>query len=318
MGEDGSVINKDNTPVLHFVQGKIWVNNHAHVLTEKKNLCILRFIYYVLSVKDVSAIVNGTPPKINQNNLRNIPILLPPLPIQHEIVSVLDSFSRLQSKLEEELAVRQKQMEFYREKLLTFDKDDNSVKWMKLGEIVNDCFAGATPSTSKKEYWEGGTIPWMSSGEVHQERVYSVEKRITQLGYDNSSTKMVPLNSIVIALAGQGKTRGCVAITRTELCTNQSLCSIVVNQSYLIPEYLFYYLKSKYMELRNVSSGDGARGGLNLTMIKNYCLSVPSLSRQQEIVSTLDTMSSLIDKLRQEIEQRRKQYEYYREALLSF
>lgn len=257
-------------------------------------------------------------PHVHGKDLSQFPIPLPPLSVQQEIVRVLDSFSSLQSKLEEELEARQKQMEYYREKLLTFGKDDKSVKWMKLGDCIVDCFSGATPSTTKKEYWDGGTIPWMSSGEVHKENVYSVEKNITKLGFDNCSTRMVPVNSVVIALAGQGKTRGCVAVTKIPLCTNQSLCSIVTNSDIIRYDYLYYYLKNKYMELRNISSGDGTRGGLNLTMIKNYQLFVPPLSRQKEIVSTLDTISSLIDNLKAEIELRKSQYEYYREKLLTF
>ncbi len=74
--------------------------------------------------------------------------------------------------------------------------------------------AGATPSTTIKDYWDNGTIRWMSSGEVNLGQVFDTEKRITQKGYDNSSTKMIPENSVVVALAGQGKTRGTVAITR--------------------------------------------------------------------------------------------------------
>ena len=126
LGEDGSVINKDRSPVLHWVSGKIWVNNHAHILESKEN-AELRFIFYALSETDVSDIVRGTPPKLNQANLRNIEIPLPPLPIQQEIVRILDSFTQLQSNLEAELVSRQKQYEYYRNKLLTFDKDDESV-----------------------------------------------------------------------------------------------------------------------------------------------------------------------------------------------
>ena len=79
MGEDGSVINKDNTPVLNWVSGKIWVNNHAHILKEGNNQVDLRFIYYILQTVDVSGIVRGVPPKINQANLKGITIPLPPL-----------------------------------------------------------------------------------------------------------------------------------------------------------------------------------------------------------------------------------------------
>ena len=93
--------------------------------------------------------------------------------------------------------------------------------------VINDigtCVAGATPSTQVKEYWENGTIPWMSSGEVNKGRVFETDTKITQLGYDNASTKLVPPKTVVLAMAGQGKTRGTAEITEIELCTNQSIC----------------------------------------------------------------------------------------------
>ena len=105
----------------------------------------------------------------------------------------------------------------------------------------------------------------MSSGEVNKGKHFmKLEKKITKEGYVKiSNTKMLPKNTVVIALAGQGKTRGTVAITRIELCTNQSLCGIIPNEK-LNSDYLYHYLKTQYENLRQLSSGDGTRGGLNL------------------------------------------------------
>ena len=89
----------------------------------------------------------------------------------------------------------------------------NGVEYRCIGDFA-ECYAGATPKTSVLEYWQNGTIPWMSSGEVNKRVIYNTEKRITQEAYNNCSTKMIPANSVVIALAGQGKTRGLVAITK--------------------------------------------------------------------------------------------------------
>lgn len=121
VGEDGSVINRDFSPVLNWATGKIWVNNHAHVLAEKQEIAILRYVYFALSACDVSKIVRGVPPKINQASLRNIEIALPPLPVQLEIVRVLDAMTSLQAELQAELAARHSQYEFYRDSLLSFN-----------------------------------------------------------------------------------------------------------------------------------------------------------------------------------------------------
>lgn len=120
VGEDGSVMNKDKSPILNWAQGKIWVNNHAHILGERHTVMILRFLYYSLSITDVSTIVRGTPPKINQANLRSIEVPVPPLEVQAEIVSILDRFADYAAELQAELQARREQYEYYRDKLLSF------------------------------------------------------------------------------------------------------------------------------------------------------------------------------------------------------
>lgn len=192
---------------------------------------------------------------------------------------------------------------------------------MKLSEVCK-LVTGATPSTLKKEYWNDGIINWMNSGEVNLKYVYSTEKKITLLGYKNASTTLVPPHSVVIALAGQGKTRGKVAITEIELCTNQSLCSMICDEKIINYKYLYYYLDSKYENLRAISNGNGTRGGLSLRILAPYEIPVPSIEKQQEIVNVLDKLDKLCngisDGLPAEIEARQRQYEYYRDKLLNF
>lgn len=128
MGEDGSVVKNDNTPVLHWIENrKIWVNNHAHVLGVKDMRFKLKYIYYYLSTIDVSKIVKGMPPKINQDNMKKIEILMPPILVQEYIVSILEKLEKLVNDVNEglpkEIDLRQKEYEYYREKLLDFPKN---------------------------------------------------------------------------------------------------------------------------------------------------------------------------------------------------
>lgn len=194
------------------------------------------------------------------------------------------------------------------------------VKMMSLGEVCQ-CFAGGTPKTDRVEFWDNGTISWMSSGEVNKGTIYETEKKITQLGFDKSSTKMIPPNAVVLALAGQGKTRGMVARTKISLCTNQSLCAIVPNET-INYSFLYFYLKNQYMQLRQISAGDGTRGGLNLKMVENFQIPIPPLKVQNEVVEILDKFDALVNDISQglpaEITARKKQYEHYREKLLNF
>ena len=196
----------------------------------------------------------------------------------------------------------------------------DGVEYRTIGAIA-DCYSGATPNTKKPEYWENGAIPWMSSGDVNLGIVKDVPGRITDAGFSNCSTKTLPANTVVVALAGQGKTRGKVALTKIELCTNQSLCGIVLKDSSVLPEYLYRYLDSRYDHLRLISNGDGTRGGLTLKMIRSYEIPVPPIEVQREVVRVLDAFTSLTDeltaKLAEEATARRQQYAYYRDRLLS-
>jgi type I restriction enzyme S subunit len=132
---------------------------------------------------------------------------------------------------------------------------------------------------------------------------------------------MVPSGSILIALAGQGKTRGMVARMRLEACTNQSLCAIVPIQE-INSDYLYFYMRTQYQNYRSMSSGEGGRGGLNLQIIKLIEIPVPSSGHQSEIVRILEKLEEYsqgaISNLREEISARRQQYEYYRSKLLTF
>ena len=170
----------------------------------------------------------------------------------------------------------------------------------KIKEFAN-CYAGATPSTKERKYWENGTIPWLSSGEVNKKHISFTDNFITKIGYDSCSTKMIPANTVVMALAGQGKTRGTVAITEIELCTNQSLASIVTNET-VDDKFLLYYLETQYSNLRAISSGDGTRGGLNLNIINEYSVFLSSLPEQKKIAAFFTLLDRRIQKQRQLVE----------------
>ena len=327
VSEDGANLIARNTPIAFSISGKNWVNNHAHVLNFNTYV-ERRFVEFFLNSIDLTPYISGAAqPKLNQRNLNSIKIPIPhpensekSLKIQAEIVHILDNFTELTAELTVELIARKKQYSYYRDQLLTFEECE--VEWKTLGEVAEKIYSGGTPKTGVAEYWGNGTIPWMASGEVNLKTVYKTKKYISEAGLKNSSAKFVPKNSVVIALAGQGKTRGKVARTRIDLTTNQSLASITFNDSNINSDYVFHFLKTQYENLRQISSGGGTRGGLNLKMISNYKLPIPSLAEQERIVTILnkfDTLTNSISEgLPREIELRQKQYEYYRDLLLNF
>ena len=121
VGEDGSVITPSGNPVVNWAEGKIWVNNHAHIIEEIDGV-LLRYLYYYIQSVNVRELIHGNIPKLNQGDFKNIRVAVPPLEVQQEIVHVLDNFSLLSAELSAELKARQKQYEYYRNKLLSFEE----------------------------------------------------------------------------------------------------------------------------------------------------------------------------------------------------
>ena len=184
----------------------------------------------------------------------------------------------------------------------------------KIGNISKSVIPGATPSTSVKEYW-GGNIKWMSSGEIHNRFIYNTRGKISQKGYDACSTTMLPAHCVLVALAGQGKTRGCVAVNEVELCTNQSIAAIVPNDIHYL--YLFYFLENKYLELRKISSGDGTRGGLNISLVNGFQLLIPLEAEQQKIAEILATQDKVIELKEKLLKEKQRQKKYLMQQLLT-
>jgi type I restriction-modification system specificity subunit len=142
----------------------------------------------------------------------------------------------------------------------------------------------------------------MSSGEINKKILNETEEKISCIGLENSSAKWVKQNSVLIALAGQGQTRGRVAINKIPLTTNQSIAAIETNSNI---DFLFLYtdLGRRYDELRLISSGDGTRGGLNKMIISRLELNIPSIEEQQAIGSYFSNLDNLINSHQEKISQ---------------
>lgn len=157
-----------------------------------------------------------------------------------------------------------------------------------IGEVC-DLATGGTPSRTKPEYF-GGDIKWLVSGDINKGEIFDCEGRITEAGKKNSNAKLLPMNSVMIALNGQGKTRGTVALLRTQATCNQSLVSISPKQSSgLLPEFLYANLHGRYEEIRRMTSDDDKdRRGLNMGLVRSIMIPIPSLEEQKRIISKLD------------------------------
>jgi type I restriction enzyme S subunit len=162
--------------------------------------------------------------------------------------------------------------------------------------ICKKVVSGGTPLTSKKEYYLNGNIPWLKTKEVNQRRIYSTENLITQLGLENSSARLIPVNSVTVAMYGDGQTAGRVGLTMVPLATNQACCNLIVDENIADAEFVFYNLLGSYDELVARKTGSGQQN-LNAQLIKAFNFSLPALPEQKAIAAVLSSLDDKIDLL---------------------
>lgn len=158
--------------------------------------------------------------------------------------------------------------------------------------------SGGTPNSSTREYYENGTINWLKSGEVRQGLIYSAEQKITELGLKNSSAKIFPVDTVLVAM--YGATAGQVGLLKVGSATNQAICGILPSDK-ILPKFLFYLLKGKKEFLITQSTG-GAQPNISQKIIRNLQIPLPSLSIQENIVAELDGYQKIIDGAQQVVE----------------
>ena len=191
----------------------------------------------------------------------------------------------------------------------------DGVEWKKLGEVAN-CFSGGTPKTGNSNFYDG-EIPWLRSGEINFNVITKSERNITKEGLEKSSAKMIRKNSVVLAMTGA--TVGKSAVIEFDTSSNQSVAAIETNNEIINYKYLYYFLAREYSNLKKL--GQGTLTSLNLSIIKNIKVPIPSIETQEKIVKILDSYTKYItelqEKLKIELQARNKQYNYYRDMLLS-
>lgn len=163
-----------------------------------------------------------------------------------------------------------------------------------------DIRLGSTPDRSEKKYWNGD-IPWVSSGEVANEVILDTKEKITPEGFKNSSTSMIPTGSLLMAIIGQGKTRGQTAILGIDACTNQNVAAFVFNQVLVEPEYVWIWAKSKYLSHRGDGHG-GAQPALNGKKVRSFIFPLAPIKEQQRIVSEVKRLNDICDTLQSRLQ----------------
>jgi type I restriction enzyme, S subunit len=305
-----------------------WAADNVYYFLAPENLNS-KFLYYFLltqQTKILGQVRRASVPRLSKTAFEKIQIPIPcpdnpdrSLAIQAEIVRILDTFTALTA----ELTDRKKQYNYYRDRLLTFEKGE--VEWKTLGDVSLKPYSGSTPTAGTSEYYDGGTIPWLRTQEVKFSDIEETEVKITPSALKNSAAKWIPENCVIIAISGA--TAGRSAINKIPLTTNQHCCCLEIDPEKALYRYVFHWVSFNHENLKGL--GQGARGDINSGIIKGFKIPIPyasnpqkSLEEQARIVAILDKFDTLTTSisagLPHEIALRQKQYEYYRDLLLSF
>ncbi len=271
--------------------------------------------------KQIVRTANGvTRFNVSKARLKKVQVPVPPIAVQREIAEILDRFAKLEAeleaKLEAELEARRAQFIHYRRHLLS--SFGQTVETVSLASVCRKTSSGGTPLKSRTSFYQDGTIPWLRSQEVRFSDITDTAMRITEEGLQNSSAKWIPANCVIVAISGATAAR--VGVNKIPLTTNQHCCNLEIDAAKAHYRYVFHWLASHYENLKAL--GQGARSDLNSGIITGYPIVLPDLSTQRRVADTLDELEALTieleNRLPAEIAARRKQYEYYRDRLLTF
>ena len=287
-----------------------------------ENKTSVKYLYYVLKnniqqFRDAASGM-GSLPQISLKVTEEFSIPVPPLPVQSEIVRILDNFTELTVELTAELTARKKQYEYYRDSLLTFGEE---VPMVSLGEVFY-IKNGYTPSKVNNDYWENGTLPWFRMEDIRQNgRILSdASQHITEQAIKGG--KLFPANSLIMSTTA---TVGEHALITVDSLTNQQITSFSINKNYhevLDIKFAFYCFFDFGIWCRKNANSSGGMLIIGIKKLKSYKIPLPPIAEQQRIVDILDRFDTLCNDistgLPAEIEARQKQYEYYRDKLLTF
>ncbi len=245
---------------------------------------------------------------------KEIIIPIPSLSEQNRIVGILDTFTASIDNLKEQIAQRRKQYEYYRDELLDLEGEEG-VEMKTLGEV---CIIknGYTPSTKNSDFWDGGTLSWFTLEDIRKNgRILNdAIKHITPLGVKKGG--LFSANSIIVSTTA---TIGEYALILTDfLCNQQISCLSIKDTNIVLPKFLYFLAPYIGEWCKKNVNGGGSLLIVSTNKLQKVTIPIPSLSEQQRIVSILDTFEASIQNLEAQLEQRQKQYEYYRNKLLTF
>ena len=304
------------------------INQDLKALFPSKEVCkSYLFQWLIFHAEQIASLGSGSTVKgIRLEQLKKIPFSYPTLKEeQQKIAEVLSTVDKKIDLIDQKIAETEKLKAGLMQKLFSEGvgvQDDNGewqphtefqdnglpMHWsfLKLGSVAK-VTSGGTPSRKKASFWENGTIPWITTGEVNFNCITNSSQKITDEGLKNSAAKMFPPDTILMAMYGQGQTRGRVAMLGIEASTNQA-CAAIICSKKLNPHFCYHYLSSQYEKIRTIGN-EGSQKNLNGQIIKDILIPCPNLEEQEQIalvLSTVDEKITLLAKQKSETQKLKK------------
>ena len=292
-----------------------YLNQRVGVFRENKKYLNHRYLFYYLHTKSEESLriaAGAAQPNLSTVQIKSFIIPVPPLSEQQSIVDYLDSaFAKIDAmKANAEKALYEAKA-LFQASLKEMLEPKEEIKWGTIGELF-ETYSGGTPTKSNKEFYEGGTIPWLRSGEVCQKEIKETEMFITEKGLKESSAKYYPENTVVVAM--YGATAAQVGILRIKSTSNQAVCGILPHKDFL-PEFVYYWFSSIEDKLAAQAQG-GAQPNISQQKIKKVEIPIYSITEQQSIVTTLDSLKSKVDRLQENYDKISQECDALKQAIL--
>lgn len=308
LAEDGGNFGSKDRPIAYRVSGKCWVNNHAHVLKPKDNIDV-DYLCYSLMFYDTTGMVNGaTRQKLTQSAMRQMTIPIVSISEQKEIVFKLNSLETLITKHKKQLEkldelIKVRFAEMFGDPDLTPQKSE----WVPIANI-GLVVGGATPKTSKDEYWNGN-LKWITPAELRTDTgyVYDSIKKITKKGAESCSLQLLPKNTVILtSRAPIGK----VAIAGVELYCNQGFKNIICSEK-IIPRYLYSLLLFNVKYLNSLGRGATFKE-ISKSIVENIKIPLPSIDLQNQFTVFVEQ----VDKAKLAVKKSLEKAEYLKSVLM--
>lgn len=271
--------------------GPAWVIDTAYFAVPPDSLR-LEYLAFALSAAQLQRLDQSTAvPSLSRDDLHNVTLRLPPLSEQDRLVELI---RRAIERIERATQALDRGLQLSRAlRLSLLNRLRPSEAPMVKVKDVGDVFVGATPSRKNPENWEGD-VPWVSSGEVAFCRIRETNEHISRAAMGNAARRLHPPGTVLLAMYGEGRTRGQAAVLDIEAATNQAVAAVRLDESAMLPDYLYLWLVRQYAALRQIGHG-GQQVNLNKDLVSAIEVPCPPLTAQRALVARIAGALSQLD-----------------------